>query len=103
MYRYYKGKNGYPEGLYRTPEQIKRDMRIIGDRISETMYMLNVRNIIAEIISDGCGEDLERRAGAVRELVEEAEEALSNLKELEETLDELRAELEDSLMLIGGV
>ena len=103
MYRYYRGKDGFPDGLYRTPEQIKHDMRIISDRISETMYMLNVRNVIAEIISEDCGEDLTRRAGAVRELVEEAAEALANLKELEDALEELRGELEDSVMLIGGI
>jgi seryl-tRNA synthetase len=103
MYRYYKGGDGFAPGLYRTPEQIKRDMREIGEKLSETVYMLNVRNVLSEIISESCGDDLARRAVAVRELVDEAAEARAKLAELEAALDELRAELEESILVIGAV
>ena len=102
MYRYYKGGDGFAPGLYRTPEQIKKDMREISERISDTVYMLNVRNVIAQIISETSGDDMRRRAGAISELVSEAKDALSMLRELEDTLDELRAELEESILVIEG-
>ena len=101
MYRYKRAGDGAPAGLYRTPEQIKRDMDSIAKRIADVMYMLNIRNVISEIISESSVDDARRRAEAVGELVENAKEALSMLKALSGELDELGRELADSISIMG--
>ena len=101
MYRYKKARDGYAAGLYRTPEQIKRDMDRISECISDVMYMLNVRNLVSEVISESSIDDVARRAEAVGELVENAREALSHLQTLECELEQLRGELADSVAIIG--
>lgn len=101
MYRYKRADSGYRYGLYRTPEQIKRDIDGISGRISDVMYMLNIRALVSEIISDNSIDDAKRRAEAISELVEDAGEALASLRELESELDELRDELTDSIAIMG--
>lgn len=101
MYRYKRARDGFSSGLYRTPEQIKRDMDHISERICDVMYMLNVRNVVSEVISESSIDDAVRRAEAVGELVENAREALSSLQTLERELEQLRLELSDSIAIMG--
>ena len=99
MYRYKKADGVC--GLYRTPGQIKRDIDEISERIADVMFMLNIRAMISETISESSIDDAKRCAEAIGELVEDAKEALTSLGELERELDELRDELSDSIAIMG--
>ena len=100
MYYYSDRESGIPPRLYRHPEEIKRDIKEICDRISEANHMLNVRNIISEIIIDESEEDMPRKIAAVSELLESAEDMLREMQEFEQALDELQRELCESVRLL---
>ena len=72
MYRSFDDENGFPPRLYRDPEQIRRDIKDICEKISRANHMLNVRNLISEIIIDESNGDLKRKTAAVSELLEAA-------------------------------
>ena len=84
------------------PSEIKRDIEEVTERISEINEMLNIRNIISEVIIEQSEEEPMRSASAVSELLEYADCALLEMRELGETLEELRAELFDTVKLLGG-
>lgn len=73
MYCYSDLENGFPPRLYRHPEEIKRDINDICEKISEANHMLNVRNIISEIIIDESDGNMKRRIQAISELLQSAE------------------------------
>lgn len=100
MYRSFDDENGFPPRLYRDPEQIRRDIKDICEKISRANHMLNVRNLISEIIIDESNGDLKRKTAAVSELLEAAEEMLSQMEEFEESLDDLQQELRESVALL---
>ena len=87
----------FPGRQYRVPEEICIDVRRVIERLREINDAVNVRNLIAEVISAQSGGDGERRAQALNELFESAAEALSEMSSLEEALDDLRAELYDAM------
>ena len=82
--------------LYRTPEEIRRDISEIKDKIKETGRMLNTRHILTEMISCLAEGDPEAWIPALGKIVDEAESSLSLLTELRETLGELGEELRDT-------
>ena len=87
-------EEGYLAGrLYRSPAEIKRDIRKIKDEINSVNELFNIRELVDAIITEGADGDITRIAAAAAELYDSAEEALSTLRLLEESLDELRAEL----------
>ena len=97
MYAKRDFENGYPPRLYRAPEEIRRDIYDISRRISEANRMMNVRSLISEIILSGSEGDLPRQIDAVTELVEAAEEMVTEMRELEEGLDMLADELSEAI------
>ena len=99
MYRSYDYSSGYAPRLYREPSEIRRDIRDIAEKIEDVNYMLNVRYIISEVISEHSENEnnAARGAAAVAEIVEYAREALDKMRELEEALDELKDELSRTL------
>lgn len=99
MYCSYDFGEGLPPRLYRTPEQIKADITDIAERINEIYEMINIRNIISEVISESCEEDLLSRIKAVNELLESAENALFDMKMMEKDIDMLREELFDAVSI----
>lgn len=86
-----------PRFFYRTPGQISSDIRAVSERISEINALLNVRNILAEVITAESEGNALRKIEAVNELLDFASEALDEMKELEETLDGLKKELCEAL------
>ena len=72
------------------------------ERLNAINDMLNVRSLISEVISEQSEDDPKRSAEAVNELIEYADEALREMKELNEILSELRCELLDTVSFFGG-
>ena len=84
-------------GAYRSRAEIKEDIRLISERIAEVNDSLNVRELISDIFNEENSADLFKRAESVTELLKYAEEALLELRDLNERLDELKAELLSSV------
>ena len=100
MYRSFDETNGMPPRIYRSPEQIRNDILEIRSRIGEIKENLNIRELISDIIIDDSVDNLLRRADSVRDLLQYATEALSELEELNSELDELKIELAETLSYI---
>ena len=83
--------------LYRTPDEIKEEIGGIKDRIEEVNERLNIRELMDSILSgDEVGAD---ECSEVSALLESALEALDELRELNNILDELKAELVEVIRL----
>ena len=100
MYRTYDETNGIPPRLYRHPEEIKTDIKEISQRISEINEMLNIRELLADFLLDDGVENLRSSSGKLSELLTYALEALDELKALNETLEELKDELVESVAIM---
>lgn len=87
----------YPYGgrLYRTPGEIRTDIRRIAEAIREADQKLNIRDMVVETLCSAGG-DPKKLISSLEDLLEESREALDTLGELEEKLDSLREELEES-------
>ena len=99
---YIKSTFGSEGRLYRSPNEIKSDIEEVAERLSLIKEMLNVRSLISEVISDQSEGEPKRSAEAINELIEYADEALCEMKELNEVLSELRCELLDTVRFFGG-
>ena len=97
----YSTYEGEPIRLYRTPEEIGRDIGCIRDKLKKTEEMLNVRSILTDMITECAEGDPERWIPALRAAVSEAEETLELMKSLKESLDMLECELEDTRCVMG--
>ena len=97
----YSTYEGEAPRLYRTTEEIRRDIKDIKARIAEANAMLNVRNMLTEVIAEYAEASPERWVPELRALVEDAEETLAGLGGLCESLDMLKCELEDTRWAIG--
>ena len=82
--------------LYRSPDEIRRDIRTVLRKIKESEEMLSVRNILLEVISEWSEAEPERWMDELEETLAEARESLLRLNELKEGLEELREELRES-------
>ena len=100
MYSLFDMNEGTPPRLYRTPREIRRDILLISDKISETESMLSVHNILIELIPTWAEESPERWIPELCETVAEAEEALDKLKLMKEALEELSLELSEVLCMM---
>ena len=92
---------GLPARLYREPEEIRRDIQDIRERIEKTESMLNVRGVLTEILSRCQGENPEVWVGQLERLVCEARETLLVLERLNESLDILSEELEETRWILS--
>ena len=99
--RSYSTYEGESPSLYRSTEDIGRDIKEIKARIGEVYSMLNVRNVLGEAMSAYAGEEPECWIPALKNLVEEAEDTLGVLICLRDNLDILKAELEDTVWILG--
>ena len=86
-----------PPELYRTPREIRADMERISLEIEKTSMAVNVRALLLEMLSDNRKTKPERLIPELYRAIEEADAALSSLKELKEELSELERELSESL------
>lgn len=100
MYRTFDEINGFPPRLYRNPEEIKRDIRVVKERMEQINDMLNIRELLSEAFEGADEQSLPRRAEQIRELLKYADDTLQELSELSKTLDELRAELSEVRELV---
>ncbi len=101
MLLYEMRREGLPATLYRNPEQIRRDMARISDKIREAEEMLSIRNILIEMISEWSLTSPEKWISELEETVAEARCALENLKKLNLALDELTDELAEAKCAVG--
>jgi uncharacterized Fe-S cluster-containing MiaB family protein len=77
--------------IYRTPNEIRKEIWDIKERIEEVNERLNIRELMDNILS---GEEVgAEECSEVSALLESALEALDELRELNGMLDELKAEL----------
>ncbi len=92
MYRSYDNANGIPSMIYRSPAEIKEDMREIKSRIDKVNSMLNIRELLLDMLSEQSGSSQKVVTDLIN-LLSEAREALSELSELEGELSTLEEEL----------
>ena len=82
----------YHSPLYRDVDTIRRDIRSISNKIDEANEMLNIREMLAEFM-DLSADELVTKAEILSELFQFGIDTLHGLKELNNSLDELKCEL----------
>lgn len=87
--------------LYRSPDTIREDISEIKTKIESVNSMLNIRNILMEMIDTYAAKEPETWIPALSDIVSDAEDSLSQLKALKESLDILSEELEDTRWVLG--
>ncbi len=91
LYRSFDDERGYPPRFYRTPSEVKKEILEISRRISEVNERLNIREIISS--SENCEKPFSKEMyDRLSELLTFALDTLSELRELEDTLDKLKEE-----------
>lgn len=92
---------GIPSRLYRSVDEIRREMLDIRKKITDTGEMLSVHALFTDMIAERAREYPEKYLEELEEAVETTRGALRELEELNETLDELRSELENTRWALG--
>lgn len=95
MYSCMNTGEGMPPRLYRSPSEIHRDMIRISAKIRENEEMLSVHNLLIEMIPTWAEQSPDKWIPELEATVEEAREALDNLRRLQFALEELARELEE--------
>ncbi len=95
MYTLQNTYEGAPPRLYRSTDEVRRDMLIISGKIKNTEEMLSVHNLLIEMIPTWAEADPAKWIPELKQTLEEADEALENLRKLKAALEELRLELEE--------
>ena len=96
---YYVGADiseGRPPRLYRSVEEIRRDIGRIKSELTESDEMINVRNILSELISELESNEADKWQSSVERLIEDAQDAMIMLTKLKDKLDMLNCELEET-------
>ena len=93
---------GMPARLYRSPCEIRRDMSKISKQINEADEMLSVHNILVEMLAECAHGEPAAWIPELEEIVADARDSLERLKRLNLSLNELSAELEETLCVIRG-
>ena len=86
MYRGYDMKNGLPPRIYRDPQEIKRDIANINNRIEEANSMLDIRSLIIDILVSDNKDNPELLIWDLEDAIAEAKSALELLNSLNEEL-----------------
>lgn len=89
----YESLCGVGPKVYRSQIEVADDIKRIKARISEVNEMLSIRELLSEALSVDEECDVIKRAEMLTEVLKYAEEALFELKSLNERLDELKCEL----------
>ena len=92
---------GLPPRLYRSPEEISRDIHDIRAKIEKASEKLNVRNILTEMLAECAEGEPEVYILRLRELVNEAHDTLDGFLRLEDTLGLLTDELYEVRRILG--
>ena len=94
---------GLPGGLYRSASEIKRDMAIIEEKITETESKLTVRNMLSALLeSSDNGEKIadENTIATLDSIIADAERSLFHLERLRDGLNYLEEELSELRWLL---
>lgn len=94
---------GLPGGLYRSASEIKRDMAIIEEKITETESKLTVRNMLSVLLeSSDNGEKIadEDTIATLDSIIADAERSLFHLERLRDGLNYLEEELSELRWLL---
>lgn len=94
---------GLPGGLYRSASEIKRDMAIIEEKITETESKLTVRNMLSALLeSSDNGEKIadEDTIATLDSIIADAERSLFHLERLRDGLNYLEEELSELRWLL---
>ena len=102
MYRKKENSKGIPDRLYRTPAEIKSDIKEIKEEISDIYSMINIRSLLMDILVSERINDPQKLIPELADTLALANEALSQLKELEDELYELKEELAEAKWARGG-
>lgn len=100
--RGYSSYEGEMPRLYRTTDEIGKDIKKIKEEIVDAYSMLNIRNILTEAMASYARSEPETWIPELRRIVDEADYTLAVLYELRDGLDVLKAELEDTRWALGG-
>ena len=101
MYRKFDSTYSKPIHLYRSPREIREDIREIKLTISETGKKLNIRSLLLDMLVSEYSDSPERLIPELEAAVSEAKEALDELRELNDELAGLEEELEEVKWLLG--
>ena len=88
--------------LYRTTEEIGKDIKEIKRKIASAYGRLNIRNILTEAMASYSESEPEMWVPELYRLVDEADYTLGVLRGLRDDLDVLKAELEDARWKLGS-
>ena len=100
----YRGTNDYegePVMLYRTPAEIKSDIRDISIRIKEVESLLNIRSLLMDMLTSAAQREPRKWIPEIEEVVREAAQTLDELRRLKESLDELYEEWREARWALG--
>lgn len=97
----YDTYEGRPPTIFRAPEDIKRDLFNIREKISQTNERLNLHSTLMELVARMSEGDAEDWISDLKYITLEAEESLEQLGLLKEQLEDLTLELEETLCVIG--
>lgn len=79
--------------IYRSLSEIRRDIDEVSSMIAEINSMLNIRDMLMRLISEEASAAPSEWLPELLELSDGAREGLSELRELEKTLDALKEEM----------
>lgn len=92
---------GMPARLYRSPFEIRRDMTKISKQIKEADEMLSVRNILVDMIYRCTVGEGESWISELEALACQTRKSCEGLERLTSAINDLSAELEESLCALG--
>ena len=101
MFRGYDMENGIGPKIYRSPAEVREDVKAVKLRIKEVSDAVNLRDLLLNILTGERSRDPENLITTLSEAVEEAKEALEELRGLEEELYELEEELREVKWITG--
>ena len=87
--------DGTTDRIYRMPSEIKEDIEDISDKIQKTYQMFNIRSMLLDIIEDESAPVSKGMVRSLEETLSAANEALEQLKSLDDELTQLKDELRE--------
>ncbi|MBQ2793412.1 MAG: hypothetical protein IJF05_01785 [Clostridia bacterium] len=92
---------GEPVRLYRSPEEIRKDISEINRKIKDMDGKINARLLLTGLFTRLCEDGARDYLPELRVAISEAEEMLNALSELCTQLGDLKRELEDTVWALG--
>ncbi len=88
--------------LYRSPNEIRRDIAEINQRIRTVDERLNIRKLLTELFTECSAGDPDGWVKEFSRMLDDAKEGLEQLYSLRDGLEMLNRELEDTLWVLEG-